>query len=114
MTKAVAHLRIEIGPDAVIGPGKADLLERIAATGSIAAGGAALGMSYARAWRLAREMNDAFREPLVARLRGGAGGGGAMLTPLGVRVLDAYRRMQATAEAAVAAEVAALRQALKD
>lgn len=113
MPKAVAHLRIEIGPDAIIGPGKADLLDAIAATGSIAAAGARLGMSYARAWRLAREMNDGFSAPLVERTRGGAGGGGAVLTPLGGRVLAAYRRMQGKAEAAVAPEVRALRRAIR-
>ena len=39
-------------PDVAIGPGKADILEAIGETGSIAAAGRHLGMSYKRAWRL--------------------------------------------------------------
>jgi molybdate transport system regulatory protein len=78
----------------VLGPGKADLLDAIARTGSIRAAAAELGMSYMRAWTLIRTMNDAFREPLVEKVRGGSEQGGAQLTPSGKNVLGLYRRME--------------------
>ena len=65
----------------VLGPGKADLLDAIARTGSIRAAAAELGMSYMRAWTLVKTMNAAFRAPLVEKERGGAAQGGAQLTP---------------------------------
>lgn len=108
----LAHLRVKLGTDTAIGPGKADLLEAIRDTGSIAAGGRRMGMSYKRAWELVRQLNAAFREPLVVPAKGGAHGGGATLTPLGGNVLAAYRRMQAKAEEAIGAETGLLRDAL--
>jgi molybdate transport system regulatory protein len=51
------RIRIVFGEDAMLGPGKADLLERIRETGSIAAAGRTMSMSYKRAWMLVEEMN---------------------------------------------------------
>ena len=79
---------------AMLGPGKADLLERIGETGSIAAAGRAMGMSYKRAWMLVETMNSIFAEPLVASSRGGSAGGGAELTEAGRRVLSLYRSLE--------------------
>ncbi len=97
-----------------MGPGKADLLEGIAATGSIAAAGRRLGMSYKRAWQLVEAMNALFAQPLVDAAKGGAGGGGAALTPLGARMLAAYRRLEAAAADSGAAELEEMRRALRD
>ena len=85
------RLRLLFGEDAMLGPGKADLLERIRDTGSISAAGRGMAMSYKRAWMLVEEMNAAFREPLVDSARGGPGGGGARLTSAGGQVLALYR-----------------------
>ena len=85
-----------------IGPGKADILQAIAETGSIAEAGRRLGMSYQRAWTLVAAMNADFIEPLVLKQRGGAAGGGAQLTPVGVRALAIYRSIERDAERAVA------------
>ncbi len=98
------------GEDIAIGPGKADLLAAIAETGSIAAAGRRLDMSYRRAWLLVETMNRCFRSPLVEAAKGGARGGGARLSPLGAEVLERYRRMEALAEEAIAGEVKALRR----
>jgi len=98
---------------AMLGPGKAELLERIGETGSIAAAGRQMEMSYKRAWMLVEEMNAAFAEPLVASVRGGPGGGGARLTEAGAEVLRLYREVVQVAEAAAAAPVAALERMLR-
>jgi molybdate transport system regulatory protein len=91
------RLRVVQGRDVLMGPGRADLLEAIAASGSIAAAGRRMGMSYKRAWALVEAMNAAFEAPVVAAAKGGAGGGGAQLTKLGEEVLAAYRGLEAAA-----------------
>lgn len=83
-----------------MGPGKADLLDAIAAHGSISAAGRALGMSYRRTWLLVDEMNRCFRDRLVETLAGGGRERGARLTAAGREALDAYRRLEAAAAAA--------------
>jgi molybdate transport system regulatory protein len=85
--------RLMLGSAIAIGPGKAALLEAIAETGSIAAAGRRMGMSYRRAWVLVKTMNACFREPLIDATKGGAQGGGARLTPSGRVVLERYRAM---------------------
>lgn len=96
------RLRLHRGRSVMVGPGKADLLAAVAATGSITAAGRTMGMSYKRAWLLVDTMNRCFREPLVAAAKGGAGGGNARLTPAGERVLALYRRIEAHAATACA------------
>ncbi|NOG73654.1 winged helix-turn-helix domain-containing protein [Roseicella sp. DB1501] len=99
------------GPPAM-GPGKAELLEGIRDTGSIAAAGRRMGMSYKRAWFLVEAMNGTFRGALVEASKGGTGGGRAALTPLGATILAAYRRLEQLAAEAGAAELAVMREAL--
>jgi molybdate transport system regulatory protein len=101
-------LRLELGEDIAIGPGKADLLAGIAETGSIAAAARRLGMSYKRAWLLVETMNACFRAPLVLSARGGRGAGGARLTVEGEAVLAAYRSLQRAAEDAAAPHARAI------
>jgi molybdate transport system regulatory protein len=105
-----ARLRIVLEPDIALGPGKADLLEGIDSTGSIAAAGRNLGMSYKRAWGLVEEMNADFGQPLVHTTKGGRNFGGAGLTPVGQQVLNLYRRMEERAGEAIQGEMKALRK----
>lgn len=107
-------LRVNLGPEIALGPGKAALLEGIAETGSISAAGRALGMSYKRAWTLIEALNACFTEPLVAAAKGGRGGGGAHLTPLGTEVLSAYRRMERASRKAIEREVVQLRRFVRE
>ena len=107
------RLRVYLGIDEHMGPGKADLLERIAGSGSIVAAGRAMGMSYRRAWLLVDAMNKMFKAPLVTKTKGGkGGGGGAELTALGREVLARYRNMEKRTAKAIAADLAALRKAV--
>lgn len=103
-------IRLFLSPDAMLGPGKAQLLERIAETGSISAAGREMGMSYKRAWMLVETMNAMFRAPLVESARGGPGGGGAALTDTGRQVLALYRQVEADAAAAAAPAIRSLRE----
>jgi len=98
---ARTRFRVQVKHAVAIGPGKADVLQAIAKTGSIAEAGRRLGMSYQRVWSLVRAMNGDFIEPLVLTQRGGAAGGGAELTDSGARVLSVYRAIERDAERAV-------------
>ena len=106
----MARLRVSIvfESGARIGPGKAKLLESIRDTGSISAAAREMGMSYKRAWLLLDSMNQAFTEPVVTAAPGGAGGGGATLTPFGAEVLKRYRDIHDRAAAMAADDLAAL------
>lgn len=102
------HVRLSLGPDISFGPGKAELLEHIAATGSISAAARAMHMSYKRAWQLVDEMNRAFRNPLIDTSTGGARGGGATLTDAGKRIVTAYRALPKKVDAAAKNDLATL------
>lgn len=107
------HLRVTLAPGVAFGPGKADLLAGIRETGSIAAAGRAMRMSYKRAWQLVEELNGSFRGPLVEASKGGSGGGGARLTRIGEDVLARYTRLYEAASKAAATDLAALRRYLR-
>ncbi len=106
------RIRILLAAGEPFGPGKAELLEAIRDSGSIAAAGRRMGMSYQRAWDLVAAMNAHFREPVVAAAKGGARGGGTALTPFGVEILAAYREIEALAAEATAERLDWLRQQL--
>lgn len=95
-----------------MGPGKADLLAAIQETGSIAAAGRQMGMSYQKTRHLVDEMNRSFVSPLVEGFKGGVQGGGTSLTDLGREVLERFRQMQLRAEKAVGKDLEAFRELL--
>jgi molybdate transport system regulatory protein len=97
------RLRVLSGSQIALGPGKVELLEAVNETGSITAAATRLNMSYMRAWTLIRTMNRCFKQPLVSATHGGPkGGGGAELTPAGLKVVELYRRMDAQCLHAIA------------
>ena len=113
LEEGTTKFRIEIKYAVAIGPGKADVLQGIDETGSLAEAGRKLGMSYQRVWMLVGAMNKDFIEPLVLTQRGGANRGGAQLTPTGKRVLKLYRATEAAAERAVRKKLPELMALLK-
>ncbi|WP_295956205.1 LysR family transcriptional regulator [Rhodoferax sp.] len=111
-SKAQFRLRIYRDTSIAIGPGKVDLLEAIAQTGSISAAARQLGMSYRRAWVLVDEMNRALVSPVVTTVAGGVQGGGTALSPLGEKLVRHYRAVEEAARTAAAADIAALQDLL--
>lgn len=101
-------IRIDLGQDVRLGPGKVTLLDAIARHGSISAAGRALKMSYKRAWDLVAELNESFGSPVVVAQGGGRQGGGARLTPLGEKIVALYRSVERDAESAVGGHLGAL------
>jgi molybdate transport system regulatory protein len=83
-----------------VGPGKIQLLEAIEKAGSISQAGRNLGMSYRRAWNLVDDMNKCFRTPVIEAQSGGVRGGRATLTPLGKKLIEQYRAIEAAASLA--------------
>ena len=104
------HLRIIC---ATLGPGKARLLELIAAEHSISEAARKMKMSYKRAWQLIEALNACFREPLVESNTGGRQGGGSRLTKTGQQVLALYGAIYAQSLAASAKELRRLHGLLK-
>ena len=102
MSATAIKLKIHLmcGGEIAMGPGKADLLDAIHASGSISAAGRAMGMSYRRAWMLVDVMNRCWQEPLVQTSPGSSHGGGAKLTVMGAAVLAHYRGLQARLDGA--------------
>lgn len=95
-----------------MGPGKAELLEAIQETASIAAAGRKLGLSYWKTRHLLEEMNQCFRSPVVVTSKGGENGGGSQVTETGRMALAQFRAMEAEAGAAIAGRVAAFQELL--
>lgn len=74
-----------------LGGARIQLLEQIAATGSISAAARAIGMSYKAAWDAIDAMNNLADKPLLLRQAGGKHGGGTRLTAHGEQVIAQYR-----------------------
>ena len=88
------RLRIRVGEEIALGPGKAELLELVQRTGSIREAAKQMGMSYMRAWKLIQTMNQCFKGELVLTTRGGKSGGGATVTEFGRKALQLYQQME--------------------
>ncbi len=106
------RIRSAAGDLYAMGPGKAELLTAIRATGSIAAAGRRMDMSYQKTRQLVDELNESFAGPLVEGFKGGTHGGGARLTALGEEVLARFLAMEKKAEAAVRLDLEAFRKLL--
>ncbi|QHJ00360.1 LysR family transcriptional regulator [Xylophilus rhododendri] len=112
--QAKVQLRVRFLRDdsIALGPGKVDMLQAVALTGSISAAARQMGMSYKRAWTLIEEINQAFKSPAVAKSAGGSNGGGASLTPLGEELVKQYRALEDAARLAGAAHISAIHRLL--
>lgn len=71
-------------------PRRIELLKQIRVTGSISQGAKLAGISYKSAWDAINEMNQLADQILVERSTGGKGGGGAIVTRYGERLLQLY------------------------
>jgi len=91
-------IRVDFEPTgSALGPGMAQLLERVAAQGSIRSAAASMGMSYRKAWLLIQEIQKTFDGAVVTAEVGGVSGGGTRLTELGDNLLKIYRRVESRA-----------------
>ena len=105
-------LRILGKGEPAMGPGKAALISRIEATGSISAAARDMGMSYRRAWQLVEAINASFTEAAVVTAVGGKRGGGASVTVFGKQLVAHYHAMEDKASAAITDDLARFTQLL--
>ena len=99
-------IRIDFEPTgSALGPGMAQLLEKVAGSGSIRSAAISMGMSYRKAWMLIQEMQDTFNGPVVTSEVGGNNGGGSKLTELGANLLKTYRRIEIRASRVAEADL---------
>ena len=107
------RIRVVSDDQIALGPGKVDLLEEIDRSGSISKAARGLGLSYRRAWTLVDTMNKSFKSYLVKGCAGGKKGGGAYLTPLGKKMAETYRIMEAKAGRAMQSDWKVIQRSLK-
>jgi len=93
-----AKVWVELGGAPALTEAGADLLEQIAACGSLSEAARRLRYSYRRAWLLTDAMNRQWPAPLVTTAVGGERGGGTRITELGEVVLRGYRDLQVQTE----------------
>jgi molybdate transport system regulatory protein len=80
---------------ASVGRERIRLLQAVARAGSISAGARTVGLTYKAAWDALDAMANLFGRPLLETRTGGRAGGGASLTPAGLRVIEAYGQLEA-------------------
>ncbi|MFN8347415.1 MAG: winged helix-turn-helix domain-containing protein [Spirosomataceae bacterium] len=103
-------LWVEGETERFLGPGRVELLERIAATGSINQAAKQMGMSYKKAWEMINSLNSQVAEPLVLTQTGGEKGGGAVVTEQAKELIGYYHRLRARFEAFLEKESQQLRE----
>ena len=108
------RIRILRHSDIAIGPGKAELLALVGQTGSIGEAAKRMKMSYMRAWLLIQTMNECFKQPVVATVRGGRNRGGAELTTTGRKALELYEQMEERSLRAIEGTWRRFRQLLRN
>lgn len=96
-----ANLWIERGGRVALSRWRVQLLEAIEATGSISAAAEKIGIQYRLAWERLEEMEEGLGVRLVERHIGGAGGGGAVVTPIGQNLIARFNAFATAVEAAV-------------
>jgi molybdate transport system regulatory protein len=82
-----------------LGPGRVELLERIADTGSINQAAKQMGMSYKKAWEMVNSLNSQVSTPLVLTQTGGEKGGGAIITEEAKQLIEYYHLLRKRFEA---------------
>ena len=89
---------VTFGDRLKFGDGRAQLLELIAARGSLRKAATELGMSYRNAWGYLRELEEAAGFTFLERVPGGGPRSGMRLTEDARRFLRRYRRFRGALE----------------
>ena len=113
MTETRLSIRLDLTSGDRIGPGKIALLEAIRDTGSISGGARQVGMSYRRAWLLVEQINAALAGARGDRHDRRPAGGGAVVTPVGERIIKIYRAIETTARKSASGEFRAVEKIVR-
>ena len=94
-SRPAGKIWLELEGRPILGKGGAEILETVKEERSISKAAQKLGMSYRYVWNYIDRINRVLNEPVVKAFRGGKhGGGGAVLTELGERLLKEYKRLE--------------------
>jgi molybdate transport system regulatory protein len=93
--KPCFNIWIEVEGEVALSAWRVALLEGVARTGSITRAAEAQGVHFRVAWRKIREMEQRLGIRLVVGQAGGAGGGGAALTPEAAGIIARFRAFTA-------------------
>lgn len=87
--EVAAKFRVSlVGTGGILGHDRIDFMKAILLAGSLSAAAKEVGITYRTSWIWAKEINETWKTPLIARTHGGKGGGGTTLTPEGRAVLN--------------------------
>ena len=93
--KISCKIWLECKGEPLLGKGGAKILETIKEVESISKAAKKAEMSYRYVWNYLAKLEKRLGEPVVRTFKGGSrGGGGAILTGLGVNLLDEYHRAE--------------------
>jgi molybdate transport system regulatory protein len=92
--QVTGSLWIECEGERFLGPGKVELLERIADTGSINKAAKQMGMYYKKAWGMVKILNKQTAKPFVIVQTGGEKGGGSTLTEEAWQLIKYHRLLR--------------------
>jgi molybdate transport system regulatory protein len=87
-------LWIECEDERFFGPGRVELLEHIAETGSLNMAAKKMGMSYKKAWEMVNALNAQTARPVVIPRTGGEKGGGSTLTEEAWDLINYHRSLR--------------------
>jgi molybdate transport system regulatory protein len=94
MTGIHVSIRLDLPNGDRIGPGEIALLEAIRTQGSITAAARYLDICYRTAWLLVQEINSTLQQPAVSTKDGGVKRSGAVVTPVGEKVIELYHSIE--------------------
>jgi molybdate transport system regulatory protein len=83
------------------GDGPYELLRRVEKTKSLHRAASQMGMSYSKAWRLIRTLEERLGFALLARKVGGQSGGGSNVTSQGKDLMKHYGRFRRDVKQAI-------------
>ncbi len=92
--KVRSKLWLEVDGEPVFSKGRELLFDAIESEGSINRAAARMGIPYRRAWGYIRAMEERLGVTLVETRKGGAHGGGAVLTEDARELLERFRRLE--------------------
>lgn len=91
--RARSKVWIERDGEVVLSDWRIELLEAVAATGSLTKAAERMDVPYRTAWQRIRQMEERLEERLLETESGGSEGGGSTLTPAGREVIARFRRV---------------------
>lgn len=94
MIEVELHIQVTKEGKLFVNPERINLLRIIEKTGSLLTASKEIGISYNKAWKMLEVMNNTVDKPVVEKLRGGKGGGGAVITDFGKLILKEYEAME--------------------